>query len=160
MKIAVLQKPVIDKLSRWLLLISVISTLLLCMGIFARFVLWPEPPQLAIRIAEVESGIAGPVCPGQKIRIVSRLTVLHPMILELAFSVMDVEAVRNVGGTQIEYLPRPQPNVGAFDQTTIWIVPELEPGEYARVMSFQSHNSESQPVFLIVKFTIKGGCVA
>lgn len=155
---SIVPKPVIDKLSRWLLLISVTLTLLLCIGIYARFVVWPVPPELAIRIAEVESGIAGPVCPGQRVRIVSRLTVLHPMILELAFSVMDGEAIRNVGGTQIEYLPRPQPNVGAFDQITIWIVPELEPGDYARVMSFQSHNSESQPVFLIVPFVIKGGC--
>ena len=95
-------------------------------------------------------------CPGDVMTFSTDGTITKPSVLQVNVAVIaeDGQAIR--GTLREAVIPRARP-VQRVDTIT-WTVPELSPGNYARVTSVTFGNVDSDPVFSEVPFTIRDDC--
>lgn len=116
-----------------------------------------DAPPVQIESIDLREGHE-PVCPGEQFAVRSVITVTAPTLLYIYLSVMNPSEEYNINGTQIGFMPRPHPNPSTFVQTLPWTVPSLPPGKYSRVVAVRGHDTDQDPEFSGVPFTVAGDC--
>lgn len=126
------------------------------MGLIVVFSLvWREyfnaPP---ITIENQNEQHLGILCPGEKLKMVNKVTINDDVIVHYFFSTMDVDSNFNYPGTQKAYTDYLHPHPSTFIQTLSWTVPDLPSGEYARVFAVRKVFGSQDTVFVINNYTI------
>lgn len=114
-----------------------------------------NPPSFSIVALDTESTRA--FCPGESLDIHNRVTVSHPTILFFYISVMTEDLGHNINGTQLNFPGRPHPIPSSFRQSLPWVVPDIPPGIYQRVVSVRDPDGARRSVFSNVRFRV-GNC--
>ncbi len=99
------------------------------------------------------------VCPGTLHAITARYEVVRPTVLEVIDAVVSGDGYGTLPQTVSAPVYRILPRSGMGVQESAWIVPDLPPGAYLRVVAFTAHNQEAEPGFVWVPFRIASACV-
>ncbi len=130
-----------------------ISLLVAVAAIFQAY--FNNPP---VHVQSLDTPPSVPVCPGMPLHFNNRVTVEKPTVLFLYTSVMDETTSYNIPGTPESLGPRPHPHPSTFDQFIPWTVPPLPPGTYNRTFALRGHDTDEDPLFIFLEFTIAEDC--
>jgi hypothetical protein len=133
--------------------IVTISLLVATAAIFR--VYFNQPP---VHIESLDTPPSVPVCPGMPLHIHNRVMIDRPTVLFVYVSVMDETTSYNMPGTSESLGPRPHPQPSAFEQEIPWTVPALKPGRYNRTFAIRGHDTDEDPLFLHLPFTVAKDC--
>lgn len=97
-------------------------------------------------------------CPGFDLDIHLHIIVNKPVTLYVNTVVNDETGIVNIRDTESEATTLHYPIKANFNQTVAWQIPDLPAGKYKRVVSVRSLIDFTNPVFLILPFTIRSDC--
>lgn len=98
------------------------------------------------------------VCPGEQFDYSVGIDVLDAGILSLSVGIIDMSTGDTVRGTTGMVGPFPRDEPVSMTEEGYFIVPDLPPGEYKRVMAIDLEHADSIPVMWNFKFTIGEHC--
>ena len=98
------------------------------------------------------------VCPGDSFDYAVDVDILEPGILSLSVGVIDLESGDTLRGTTGKVGPFPRDEPVSITESGSFVVPDLPPGEYKRVMAIDLEHADSVPVMWDFKFSIGEHC--
>jgi hypothetical protein len=143
-------------------LISAVSVLIISVVIL--FTAWvegrPQPPAIEFLSTSYELYEG---CPRDSVTYFSEMEINRPVVLEVTSSVLrehDASGDTVVFGKHVDLVIAPVPSERIlFDQDgATFTIPDLPPGEYARVRAVGTWSEDSVPVQVIQPFTILESC--
>lgn len=134
---------------------GLVVALLMLIGSTLWRVWFNDPP---IRLMSLEPVNLGQLCPGQDAPLHVHVVISEPIILHYFASVLDAEGKRNIIGTPRAWTDNLHPRPATFDESFPWIVPQLLPGRYRRVMAARNVSGNQNTVFIERFFEVPVGC--
>lgn len=151
-----LDRAAIGRIFGYALLTAVATVVLIVALAIVNAIYFNDPN---VKVTNLDGAkLAMTVCPGQTLEVHTRVTIQRPIILFSYFSVMDEGMNHNFNGTQISNGARPHPHAASFTQTLNWLVPDLAPGTYSRVLAFRGTDGRENSIFSATKFEIGENC--
>jgi len=99
-----------------------------------------------------------PVCPGDTVEFTSHVIINEPSIIGFWTGILDVDKNDIVSGTRTEGIPVVRNEEGEVYEDVNFVVPQLDSGDYIRIAAFAAVNSDTEPSFAMVEFTVDENC--
>jgi hypothetical protein len=134
----------------------------IALSVFASSVLAGKPQPSAVKLEFVDYvPFAG--CPGDQVDYVTRWTVAHPAILFVTSSHirgLDAEGDTAIPGRAASAALVPIPTARILeDDDGAFVIPDLPPGGYARVLAVGTLSEDSDPSMVLFPYTILDDCL-
>jgi hypothetical protein len=100
------------------------------------------------------------VCPGDTYEYVADVEILDKSILTMHAAIMDTDTMNTMPGTAQEFIPIARARGGRFMDGAKFVIPDLPPGNYERILAVDSDHADSVPVFISLPFTVTENCLA
>lgn len=137
------------------LMIGLVTLALIVLASILWTAYFNQPP---ITVKSLDPPDLGTLCPGEGLLIHNRVEINSPIIGFYFVNVMDRTESRGYPNTQKTWVDNLYPHDTVFDQSLVWIVPELEPGRYTRVFAARNSSGNQKTIFTQNDFTIGDDC--
>ena len=131
---------------------TVIITVALTVAVMVAISYWSTAPAPAYVEYRNPLADAGAMCAGQRFTQTIALSVKAPAILSAVVSVLDMKEEIVVANALL--FTTAIPHAKDIVDTTAWLVPNLPPGDYQRVVGVTTYGRSSQPAFMVTKFKV------
>ena len=143
------------------LFLGIVALIFFSSSLFVLVALINKPQEAPIELISLDYTTMS-VCPGDVVPYSIRWSIRRPAIMELSSTtkrghtgtgdtiitgrMADTRIVNNNKKTEI------------IDTDPSFTIPELPPGDYARILSVGTRSEDSEPIFVSFPYTIPDGC--
>lgn len=139
----------------WALITGAATVLLIVFTWLLLHSILAAPPIMAVALDEP---YATPLCPGQHFDLRSEVAIKEAVVIHWVISVMDETETYNIIGTEQEFGPHNHPRPVTFEKRLPWVVPDLPPGKYVRVVSVRGVDGDEDTIFMETGIEIGEDC--
>jgi hypothetical protein len=97
-------------------------------------------------------------CPGDKYTYTTELEFTKPSILSLYIGIVDKDTGDTLPGTVVNVGPIPRKDPATIKEGSTFVIPDLPPGNYERIMAIDAEHVDSVPIFFSLPFKIGERC--
>lgn len=138
---------------------SMIVTITIATLLLLGFVVWHiliQPPPVELVPSMIE--IPGAVCPGDEIVSGMNLIIHKPSVLETDVVIVSRSSGEIITGTEKSEPDTPRPYKEIIRMDVHWVIPDLEPDNYSRIIAIAAENQTAKASFVDIRFTVGEDC--
>lgn len=140
-------------------ILGVLASLIgVALSVYLLIVFSPHLTGTPVKASLLDSGVNGPLCPGDLITSTVAISIEGSMVIDLFGGTMGVDDAFALGNNQPGAIIKPGEEDAYQEMPLLWRVPDKPPGDYNYVDAHDPRGSNAATVFFLLPFTIDANC--